>query len=239
MALYSAFQIRKGSNSILPKIIESLIHLFEIVEFTFLRVGFGFAVGVIAAQQRSKVGGLGLIQLGFGFLYPVQQDSDFSPNVPDNRIGGFYPAVELALFGADSFLLHRPDSGSLMDGGQEVKPLPFIAAVVDTDIKPFLGKLGVAHISPCLSPLFQRFRVSPIGGGNSVKEELSVPVSDTVPVLVQTINTVLFEAPCPVRVHGTDGTEEMEVGVGCAAFLGLFLVKCHINGHTPAHKVVQ
>ena len=126
-----------------------------------------------------------------------------------------------------------------MDGRQEVKSLPLIAAVVDTDIKPFLGKLGVAHISPCLSPVFQRFRVSPVSGGNSVKEELAVLVSDTVPVLVQTIDTVLFEAPCPVLVHGTDRAEKMEVGVRCAAFLGLFLVKCHIYRHAPAHKVVQ
>ena len=31
----------------------------------------------------------------------------------------------------------------------------------------------------------------------------------------------------------------MEVGVGCAAFLGLLFVKRHIHRHAPAHKVVQ
>lgn len=74
-------------------------------------------------------------------------------------------------------------------------------------------------------PAFPGF---PVGCGNSVKEELVVLVSDTLPVLVNAINTVLFEAPYPVWEHGTD-----------AAFLGLFFVKCHIHRHALAHKVVQ
>ena len=40
---------------------------------------------------------------------PIEQESDFLLDVPDNGIGCLDPAVELALFGAYAFLLHCPD----------------------------------------------------------------------------------------------------------------------------------
>ena len=126
-----------------------------------------------------------------------------------------------------------------MDGGEQVHSLTQIAAVIDTDIKPLFFKFGIAHISPRLTPVFQRFGTAPVGSGNSVKEELAVLVSDTVSVLVQPVHSVLLKAPCPVRVHGAHGAEEMKVRVGYPSVLGLFLMECHINGHAPAHKVVQ
>ncbi len=43
--------------------------------------------------------------------------------------------------------------------------------------------------------MFQRFRTSPVGSGNSVKEGLAVLAHDAVPVLVQTIDTPLLKAP--------------------------------------------
>ena len=47
-----------------------------------------------------------------------KQESDFLLDVPDNGIGGFDPAVELSLFGADTFLLHCPDGCAFMDSGK-------------------------------------------------------------------------------------------------------------------------
>ena len=70
--------------------------------------------------------------------------SDFLLDVTDNGIGGFDPAVELSFLGADAFLLHCPDGCALVDGGKKLHALTLIASVVDTNIKPFLRKLGVA-----------------------------------------------------------------------------------------------
>lgn len=45
---------------------------------------------------------------------------------------------------ACAFLLHCPDGCALMDGGKQIHALTLIASVVDTNIKSFLRKLGVA-----------------------------------------------------------------------------------------------
>ena len=74
----------------------------------------------------------------------AQQESDFLLNVPDNGIGGFDPAVELAFLGAYALLLHCPDGCALMDGGKKLHALTLIASVVDTNVKPLFSKLGVA-----------------------------------------------------------------------------------------------
>ena len=111
---------------------------------TFLRICPGSALGVIGVQQRNKVGCLRLGKLCFCFGNPIKQESDFLLDVPDNGIGGFDPAVELALLGAYAFLLHCPDGCALMDGGKKLHALTLIASVVDTNVKPFFRKLGVA-----------------------------------------------------------------------------------------------
>ena len=109
-----------------------------------MRIRPGSALGVIGVQQRNKVGCLRLGKLCFCFGNPIEQESDFLLDVPDHGIGGFDPAVELAFLGAYAFLLHCPDGCALMDGGKKLHALTLIASVVDTNIKPFLRKLGVA-----------------------------------------------------------------------------------------------
>ena len=74
--------------------------------------------------------------LCFCFGNPIKQESDFLLNVPDNGIGGFDPAVELAFLGAYALLLHCPDGCALMDGGKKLHALTLIASVVDANIKP-------------------------------------------------------------------------------------------------------
>ena len=59
-------------------------------------------------------------------------------------------------------------------------------------LETFLRKLGVAHFSPCLPPVFQRFGTAPVGSGNGVEHKLSVCVPDTVAVLVQLIHPALL-----------------------------------------------
>ena len=79
-----------------------------------------------------------------------------------------------------------------MDGGKKLHALPFIASVVDTNINTFFRKLGIAHLRPCFTPIFQRFGTAPVGSGNGVENKLSVLVSDTVAVLVQLIHPALL-----------------------------------------------
>ena len=57
-------------------------------------------------------------KLSFYLRYPVEQERDFLSDVLDNGIGRLDPAVELALFGADTFLLHCSDGCSLVNGGK-------------------------------------------------------------------------------------------------------------------------
>ena len=70
--------------------------------------------------------------------------SDFLLDVTDNGIGCLDPAVELALFGADAFLLHCPDGCALVDGWKKLHALTLIVPVVDTNVKPLFRKLGIA-----------------------------------------------------------------------------------------------
>ena len=79
-----------------------------------------------------------------------------------------------------------------MDGGKKLHALTLIASVVDTNIKPLFRKLGIAHLRPCFTPMFQRFGTAPVGSGNGVEHKLSVCVSDTVAVLVQLIHPALL-----------------------------------------------
>ena len=111
---------------------------------TFLRICPGSALGVIGVQQRNKVGCLRLGKLHLCFGNPIKQESDFLLNVPDNGIGGFDPAVELAFLGAYALLLHCPDGCALMDGGKKLHALTLIASVVDANVKPFFRKLAIA-----------------------------------------------------------------------------------------------
>ena len=78
------------------------------------------------------------------------------------------------------------------DGGKQLHALTLIASVVDANIKTFFRKLGVAHLRPCFTPMFQRFGTAPVGSGNGVEHKLSVCVSDTVAVLVQLIHPALL-----------------------------------------------
>ena len=79
-----------------------------------------------------------------------------------------------------------------MDSGKKIHALPFIAAVVDTNINTFFRKLGIAYLRPCFTPMFQRFGTAPVGSGNGVENKLAVLVSDTVAVLVQLIHPALL-----------------------------------------------
>ena len=58
----------------------------------------------------------------------------------EHTVGGSDPAVEVAFVGADTFRLHLPDGGALVNGWQLLDPLALIAAVVDAAGKTFSSK---------------------------------------------------------------------------------------------------
>ena len=47
-------------------------------------------------------------------------------------VGGFNPAVQFPFLGADALCFHLPDISALVDSRYQVKPLPHIGTVVDT-----------------------------------------------------------------------------------------------------------
>ena len=70
--------------------------------------------------------------------------ADFAIHLPDKKEGGipnphfhrFNAAIPITLVGRDALGLHLPDGYALMDGGQQVKPLPLIGAMVGQDWEP-------------------------------------------------------------------------------------------------------
>lgn len=101
------------------------------------------------------------------------------PDAPDQGIGCFDPAAELAFACADVLGLHLPDCGTFMDGGQQVDALPFVGTVIASLTVSFFLKLGIAHSGPLLLPVFHCLRRAPVGGGNRIKSVI-VAVARTI-----------------------------------------------------------
>ena len=146
-------------------------------------------------QQIVQRGRLGLVKLGFYVLQPADQRGDLFLCLTQQRVGFPNEAVEIALVGSDTLCLYRPDGGTLVLGGDLLHALTGKAAVVDAAVQAFFGKLGVAHLSPCLPPCFQRFGLAPIRCRNGVEHIIARLVQNALPMLVQHIFPPLFIAP--------------------------------------------
>ena len=173
------------------------------------------------------------------FFQPVKQRRNFLFQFADQRIGRLDPAVEIALISTNTSGLHLADRRSLMDSRQLLHALTLVAAVVDAAIQPFFGKSSIAHCRPLFPPMFQRFRFTPVRGGDSVEHIISCFIPDALPVFIQEIFPPLFAAPFPIRQQGTDRTHDMKMRVGNAAISLVGGVNGEIHHHTPAHKLLQ
>ena len=111
--------------------------------------------------------------------------------------------------------------------------------MIDTAGQALFLKLGIDHSGPRLSPMLQRFRASPVGGRNSVKEGLAVLAHDAVPILVQTVAAALLAPPFAVWLNGPDRAENMKVRVRNTAVLLVRLVDGKVGNHAPAHKLLR
>lgn len=232
-------QIFQSEDAFLGQKIDGLGKIFEVPNPGVAAPCPGVSALIIVGQQGGKGRGLGLAQFFFYGLYPVHQAGDFLPNIPQDVVGLSYPAVQIALVGGDALGLHLADGHAFMDSGQQVKPLTLIGAVVDAAGQPLFLKLGVYHSGPRLPPMFQRFRVSPVGSGNSVKEGLAVLSHDAVPVLVQTVDAPLLKAPFAAFLDRPDRAENMKMGVRNTAVLLVRLVDGKVGNHAPTHKLLR
>ena len=232
-------QIFQRDDVFLSQKIDGLGKIFEVPNLGIAAPCSGVSALIVVGQQDGKGRGLGLAQFFFYGLYPICQAGDFLPNIPQNVVGLSYPAVQIALVGGDAFGLHLADGHTLMDGGQQVKALTLVGAMVDAAGQPLFLKLGIDHSGPRLPPMFQRFWASPIGGRNSVKEGLAVLAHDVVPVLVQTVDTPLLKAPFAAFLDRPDWAENMKVRVRNTAALLVRLVDGKVGNHAPAHKLLR
>ena len=190
-------------------------------------------------QQIVQHGRLGLGKLGFHVLQPADQRGNLFLCLPQQRVCFPNEAVEIALVGADALCFHRPDSHTLMDGGELADALSLIAAVVDAVVQAFFGKLGIAKVSPCLPPCFQRFRLAQVRRVDSVEYIIAYLVQNALTVLVQHIFPPLLVSPLAVRFHGTDGTHDVKMWIGNATILLVWLMHGEVRHHAPAHKIVR
>jgi len=113
------------------------------------------------------------------------------------------------------------------------------AAMVDATVKALLGKLGIAHLSPCLPPRFQRFGFAPVGCRHSVEYIVSCFITDALAMFVEHIFPPLLVAPSAVFVQRTNGTHDMKVRIRNAAVLAVWLMHGEVRHHAPAHKIVR
>ena len=102
---------------------------------------------------------------------------------------------------------------ALRAGWDLLQALTGKAAVVDTAVQIFLGKLGIAHLGPCQQPRSQCFGLAPVHPGNSVDPIVAHLVQDALYMLVQRIFPPLLIAPSAFWLDGADETHDMKVCV--------------------------
>lgn len=126
-----------------------------------------------------------------------------------------------------------------MLGGNLLHALTGKAAVVDAAVQAFFSKLGVAKVSPCLPPCFQRFGLAPVGCRHSVEHIVACLVQNTLAVFVQHIFPPLFVSPPAVRLNRANRTHDVKMRIGNAAILLVRLMHSEVRHHAPVHKIVQ
>lgn len=225
------FEVLRGDDAVLLQIEEKPGRLLQLVCPS--RIGPGTTVPIF--QIRSdKVGNGGLRFLrdfSLEFINPLCQGFQAGFDLLHHSVDTPNPSVLFTLLSADALPLHCPNGGSLVDRGNLVGPLPFIGQTADAGVQSVRGKMGIVDLRPGIAPLFQRFGTAPICRGNRIEGILADPV--------QPIRPSLLGTPLPVGIDGPNGTEEMDVGVRCASFLGFGEVNGVVGNHRLRHKILQ
>ena len=90
-----------------------------------------------------------------------------------------------------------------------------------------------------MPPMLQGVGTAPIGGRHSVEHIVSCFITDALPTLVKQIFPPLLVAPSAVFIQRTDGTHDMEVGIGNPAVLLVGRVNGKVHHHAPTYKLLQ
>lgn len=233
------FQIGQGADIVGVQIIDGCAVTFQIAQLGFLTPCPGVASRKISPQQINNKRLLRFREFCLYLFEPCQQLGNCLANIVQLGISGAYPAVEIALVGADALCLHRPDGGTLTLGRNLIYALTGKAAMVDAAAQSFFGKLLIAHLSPRLPPRFQCLRLAPICCGNGVEHVIACLIQNALPMLIQHIFPPLLIAPSAVFIQRTDGAHSMKVGIGNAAVLLVWLMHSKVCHHAPAHKIVR
>ena len=165
--------------------------------------------GFLRFLQGFQQGGLFLLQV----CNPAFQVAHHLTDRLHEPVGGGNVPVQVADVGLYPSFLHLGDRWPHVDGGDFIKPLPFIG----TKVKAFRAVIGfqiaVGDSRPALPPYLSVLLVIPVHGVLLVAFPVAGREPDTLAVLVKVINLPALGKPFPGFVHCPHGKKDVGVGI--------------------------
>ena len=237
-------QTLHGGQLLFPQIADGDHNLVEVVHSAF-ELAFARPAGAllpaqiqILAQQLRQGGFLRFLQ-GFQqdglFLFqvcnPAFQVAHHLTDRLHEPVGGGNVPVQVADIGLYSSFLHLADRWPHVDGGDFIKPLPFIGTKVKA-LRASVGfQIAVSGSRPALPPDLSVLLVVPVHGILLVAFPAPGREPDTLAVLVKVINLPALGKPFPVFVHCPDGQQDVGMGIPVP-----FVVNGKIGNHAFGNK---
>ena len=165
--------------------------------------------GFLRFLQGFQQGGFFLLQV----CNPAFQVAYHLPDRLHKGIGGFDVPVQVADVGLYPSFLHLADCWPHMDGGNFIKPLPFIGTKVKA-LRASVGfQIAVSGSRPALPPDLSVLLVVPVHGILLVAFPAPGREPDTLAVLVKVINLPALGKPFSGFVHCPHGQQNVGVGI--------------------------
>ena len=144
---------------------------------------------------------------------PAFEVLDKLPDGLHQAVGGSDFPVQVADIRLDTTLFHLPDSSTLMDSRDNIKPLSGIGTQVHT-LRAVIGfQIAVLDYFPFMPPDFTIFLVVPV---NRILFMAFPPAGRQLypfPILVKVINLAALGKPFPMFVHCPHSQQDMGVGI--------------------------
>jgi len=155
------------------------------------------------------------------------------PDRLHQAVGGFDFPVQISDVGLNPSLFHLPDSSTLMDGRDNIKPLSFIR----TEIHPLRAVVGfqiaVLDDLPFMPPDFTILAVVPVNRIFLVTFPSAGRKFYPFPVLVKVINLAALGKPFPMFIHCPHSQHDMSVRVSVP-----FVMDGKIHAHSFGNKLL-
>ena len=166
---------------------------------------------------------------------PAFEVLDKLPDGLHQAVGGSDFPVQVADIRLDTTLFHLPDSSTLMDSGNYIKPLSGIGTQVYT-LRAVIGfQIAVLDDLPFMPPNFTILLIVPI---NRILLVAFPPTRWQLypfPIFVKVINLVALGKPFPMFVHCPHRQQDMGVGI-VSRRMGVMDGK--INNHAFGNKLL-